>query len=431
MSKKIFPIVSDSACLLKWNWSTLFLNIGSSASCHRTKKYPINLDKFEDFHNLDSKILARKEMLNGQWPSDNGCNFCKQVEEAGGESDRLYQLKLQNSISQHPPELNTNPAAVNVTPTILEVYFTNKCNMACVYCGPWFSSKWEQENINFKESDKRFRNFSNTSDKKLDNKQYSKAVEDLWAYLKKDKRYLSLYRFHILGGEPFLLEELDQTIDFWQDNENMNLTLSIVSNLNIPHKRFVNYMERFKKLVNENKIWKLQITASIDAWGKEQEYTRYGLDLSLFEKNFEYLVDQQWASVSINSALSGLTIKQTPALIEKINQWNIRRRPRLIQGDKILGEPIDFSFSNTVTVDDLYIFGYEIFEENFKKIIQLLPDETEHQQLTKNQMVSIFYTLKSKTKNNDKIALLKNYLSELDLRRGTNWQQTFPWLKEL
>jgi pyruvate-formate lyase-activating enzyme len=421
----IFPIKVEPACLLKWSWSSVFLNTGTSASCHRTEPYTIDPNNFNNFHNVPEKIRDRTAMLNGQWPG-HGCEYCRNVESAGGTSDRQYQLDAQGDVCQHPPELNINPSATEVTPTILEVYFTNTCNMACVYCGPHFSSKWEDENRKFKS------NFENSSAFKMqtspDNPHYTQMVNDLWRYLDEGDRYQILRRFHILGGEPFLLKELDATIDFWDSHGNINLVISIISNLNVPHKRFKQYMKRFERLILERKIWKIQITASLDAWGIEQEYTRYGLELSLWEKNFEFLVDQPWVTPSINSALSGLTIKQMPALIEKINYWNSKRGPLIQNNDNVFGERIHYSVNTTSMKDDLYIFGPDIFRDDLAKVIELMPSVSDTDISTRKQMESIAITSNASVKDDNKIQDLKQYLTLLDHRRNTNWQNTFPWL---
>ena len=82
-------------------------------------------------------------MLSGEWPGA-GCEYCKNIEETGGESDRKFQLAQLNDTNLIPAELHVDNGAVSVTPTILEVWFRNTCNMACIYCGPHFSSRWEQ-----------------------------------------------------------------------------------------------------------------------------------------------------------------------------------------------------------------------------------------------------------------------------------------------
>ena len=415
---RIFPIKTDPACLLKWTWSTIYFDSGTSASCHRTQKYAIDPNNFNNFHNLPGKIAARNLMLEGQWPQA-GCQYCQKVEESGGVSDRQYQFLLQGDPCQHPPELNTNPTATEVTPTILEVYFTNTCNMACVYCGPHFSSRWEEENRKFKST---FANANDVFDVRASqsNPHYNQMVNDLWRYLEKDDHYKTLRRYHILGGEPFLLKELDASMDFWDQHPNMDLVFCIITNLNIPTERFKIYIDKFEKLVTENKIWQLQITASLDAWGPQQEYTRYGINLNQWQQNFELLLDKPWVQLSINSAVSALTIKQMPALIEKINQWNLSR------GDNYIKQ----SFNITETSDSPYFFGGSVFDQAFTDILSLLPTGTLDQVAVKDQMRSMGQSIASSTRDINKINSLKNYLDILDQRRNTNWRTLFAWLDE-
>jgi hypothetical protein len=151
----------------------------------------------------------------------------------------------------------------------------------------------------------------------------------------------------------------------------------------------------------------------------------------LWKQNFEYLVDKQWVTLSINSALSGLTIKQMPALMEKINYWNSKRGPMLINENNVFGEPIHYSFNTTGNKDDLYIFGPDIFRDDLTKVIELMPDITEADISTRGQMESIAITLNASVKDDNKIQDLKQYLTLLDHRRNTNWQNTFPWLVDL
>ena len=424
MAHRIFPIKVEPACLLKWSWSSVFLNTGTSASCHRTQSYAIDPNNFEEFHNLPEKITARKLMLDGKWP-DAGCQHCKHIEDAGGISDRIYQLDAQGDICQHPPELNIDPGATHITPTILEVYFKNTCNMACTYCNSDFSSRWEDE-------DRKFLGKVRTTEARLlKSNQYDKMVRDLWNYLEKDDRYKILHRYHILGGEPFLLTELDDSIAFWETHPNINLIFSIITNLNIPTERFQKYVDRFERLVLDNKIWKLQITASLDAWGPQQEYVRYGLDLSLWQRNFEILVSKPWVTLSINSTMSSLTIKHMPELIKKINYWNSLRGIEERTVDHVFNATIHHSFQTVVgNVDNPYIFGGGVFDTAMDEIISLMLADTDSQKSTRDQMQGIALALKESQRSSDQILKLKQYLDSLDQRRNTNWRTLFAWLDE-
>lgn len=428
MTKKtysIFPIQQDPACLLKWGWSNIFFNSGTTASCHRTKKYKIDPDNFDQFHNIKEKIVARESMLNGEWPG-HGCEYCRDIEEQGGESDRTLHLNAMTDPTLAPPELLINPNETSVTPTQIEVYFNNTCNMKCVYCGPAYSSLWEEENRKFQSS------FGIDSKDPYDHKTsqfnpfYDQMVANFWKYLDTNQRYRSLRRLNIAGGEPFLLKELDQCFDFWTDHPNPDLTISIISNLNIPHKIFSKYIEHARQLINTGKIMTLQIIASMDSWGPEQEYVRYGIDLDLWEKNFESIVSDPIITCCINSALSSLTIKQFPLLLEKINRWNSIRSPLAIDEHN---RYINHSFNYTTTkFDNPFNFPSNVFEEDFKKILSLMPTDGQIQRNQKKAMEGIAIA-HSKCKGNiEKIDQFKNYLTTLDFRRNTNWRATFPWL---
>jgi hypothetical protein len=423
---KVFPIRTESACLLKWAWSTVYFNSGTSASCHRTEKYAIPADNFASFHNLPEKISARQTMLAGAWPGA-GCEYCRNVEDAGGLSDRQSTLQQDNGWLV-PPELDTDESSTTVTPTILEVYFKNTCNMKCVYCGPHHSSLWEEENRKFGDS---FHTRTFDIKQAQHNDHYDQMVAGLWQYLDENDCYKTIKRYHILGGEPFLMSELDDSIEFWRTHANPDLIFSIVTNLNIPTPRFEQYLQQFRKLVLSNKIWKLQITASLDCWDSEQEYVRYGLDLAQWQRNFELLLNQPWISLSINSAVSALTIKSLPKLLERINHWNTKQTATATWFQREwAAEPIIHSFNTSGEFDNPYLFDGAVFANDFDQILKLMPDTTPTQQAQRKAMQGIATTSLASKNNVSQINKLKTYLTTLDQRRNTNWRAHFAWLDQ-
>jgi hypothetical protein len=110
----IFPIQTKTACKLKWSWSSIYLTTETTASCHRTHKHKFDVDSF-NFHNTPEEIADREKMLQGEWPAI-GCDYCKNIESAGGQSDRITNLELHGFES--PPELDHDKNATIVTPTI-------------------------------------------------------------------------------------------------------------------------------------------------------------------------------------------------------------------------------------------------------------------------------------------------------------------------
>lgn len=421
--KKIFPIKSDTACLLKWAWSTVNLENGMSSSCHRVNYNSIDPDNFANFHNLPEKIQARQEMLKGQWPG-NGCEYCRDVELAGGTSDRMMTLSRHHGLDKIPPELFVDATATEVTPTILEVYFNNTCNLACVYCSPNLSSKWNEE----------IRKFGDIKIKKFQieqhvthNDRYERMVADLWKYLEENNRYKTIRHYQILGGESLLQKELDQSLDFWAAHPNPSLSINLITNMMIPHHQFIKKIEKVKALVDREAIFMLDLTASLDCWGPEQEYVRYGLDLNTWQQNFEYMLDKSWCNLAVHSCISSLTIKTMPELIQKINQWNLKRPA---------GQEIDHNFDLTIgrsqRVNGMHPanFGSGVFDADFDAIVAAMPDSTEKQQTNKKQMIGQANFIKNSAVDINAIGVLIDYLDQLDQRRGTKWSTTFPWLKE-
>ena len=338
-----------------------------SSSCHRVKYNPIDPDNFANFHNLPDKIQARKAMLRNKWPG-NGCEYCKNVEDAGGLSDRLMTLQRHHGLDKVPPELYKNPVATEVTPIILEVYFNNTCNLSCVYCSPTLSSKWSDEVQRFGEI--KIENF-NLKTHVTNNDRYDRMVADLWKYLEENDRYKTIRHYQVLGGETLLQKELEESFDFWANHPNPSLTINLITNMMIPHHRFVEKMQRVKELVDSQAIYMLELTASLDCWGPEQEYVRHGLDLNTWRQNFEYMLDKSWCKLSIHSCISSLTIKTLPELIRQINHWD---------KSKPLDQKIEHSFDLTIgdpqKLNGMHpgTFGSGVFDLEFEQIMELAFD---------------------------------------------------------
>ena len=419
----------------------MYLGQGTSSSCHRTDQAPIPLDNFASFHNLPNKIAARQMMQRGEWPQ-GGCQYCEKIEAANGMSDRMYQLHANHDLDRTPIELIQDPTTLEVVPTILEVYFNNVCNMACLYCGSNFSSKWEEENTRFGTfnhggvyigpiiagfGDKNFHVIAN--DGKLDqltsnNSKYEIRLADFWKYLHDKDRYSHIRYYQILGGEPFHQKrEFDMSLDFWESHPNPELTFNIITNLKVPHKKFCDYIDRFERMVNSGALKRLQITGSLDAWGPQEEYVRHGLDLREWEKNWEYLLDKPWIEMCVNAAITGLTIKTLPDLIERIQIWNKKRSE---------SQSIHFSFMSVMTPQQLVpdIFGSGVFDTDFERLLDVMPNVNANDISAREHMMGIIQQIQTAPRKPEMIEALKIYLTELDRRRDTDWRPLFPWLDQ-
>ena len=409
MPDKFFPIKTKTACQLKWNFSTVRLYSGDSGSCHRVNPTLLSLDTFDNFHNTEKTVNDRKLMLDGQWPT-GGCEYCQRLEMSGHQSDRLFQLKIPNLV---PFELESDPAAVVVTPRIVEVYLDNVCNMSCLYCWDGFSSKIHQENQKFGEFNQDGVVIKNKSSRHPDQEQ---MTERFWLWL--DKHYIELRRLHILGGEPFFQPQFETCLEFLESHTNPELELSIFTNLKVSSNKLERFVERIKKLLAEGRIKRLDITCSIDCFGIEQEYIRYGINLDQWRKNFEYLVSKKWITLNINQTLVNIAIKTIPELIRYVNQ---------VSGDRKI---VHYFSTPVFTYEFLHprIFGPGFFDDDFKKILSEMNDTTVLEKEFKQNMTAIWKELNIGTRSNKLIHQLSVYLTELDRRRNLDWKKTFPWL---
>lgn len=411
MPNKFFPIKTDTACQLKWNWSTVRLYTGQTSSCHRVHSDTVTADSFDEFHNTPNKIADRKLMLEGKWPG-NGCEYCKNIEQAGGYSDRLLHLTIPNQL---PPELEHDLTAVKVTPQIVEVYFDNVCNMSCIYCWDGFSSKIQQENIRFGTFDKQGVVIKNTSNRADD---ISAMNDKFWQWM--TKHGTKVRCLHVLGGEPFYQKHFEICLEFFANNPCPDLELTVVSNLMIPDQKFQSCIIKLRDLVKSRHLSRFDLTASIDCFGPEQEYVRYGLDLEQWKRNFEYVCQQKWIKLKINQTLSGLTLKTSPELLLYINELQKTRQ-------------IGHYFGTAInTYDFLHpaIFGPGFFDKDFENILKFMLVHTDEQQSARKYMQGIQSQINSSSRNQTKINQLAVYLDEIDRRRNLNWKQTFPWLEK-
>lgn len=409
MTKTVFPIKTATACQLKWNWSTLYLNSGITRSCHRTSESILSPDNFDNFHNTKIKIEDRSAMLDGKWP-EASCQYCKNIEYNGGVSDRMRHLTLPHSL---PKELATDITATHVTPTILEVFFNNTCNLSCIYCNSTLSSSIQAEN-------KKFGAFESGKVKIVNlDVHYKNLIDPFWNWFATG--FKDIKEFKLLGGETFYQKELNQFLEYVDKYPNSDCVVSIVTNLMVDNSKLRDYIQKFKQLIIDKKLKRFDLTVSIDCWGPEAEYVRYGLDLEKWEKNFNLLLENKWLYVNINQTISSLTIKSMPELLRKLNEW---RKIRNI--GHWFGSVLDAGVWLQAET-----FGEKIFKDDAEEILRLMPQDTEENKHAYDYMKSILdFIVATKTPDMQNAKNLIVYLNEIDRRRGTDWRKTFTWLRQ-
>jgi len=406
--------MEDPACILKFAWSTVRLYDKSTNSCHRVKTDDLTIEDFDDFHNTPLKLSTRQDMLDGKWPG-KGCEYCQKIEEVNGTSDRMIENSQRADVKQYVPiELHKNNRAVKVTPTVVEVYFNNLCNMACLYCSADLSTTWENEN----------RKFNLVSTEELNRydkqkKEYPAILERYWKWLEKNAPFIIEY--NVLGGEPFFQSELEQNIEFFKNNPCPNLIFTIFSNFKVANSKFRKIIDKIENLVNTKCIKEFNIFASIDAWGPQEEYVRFGLNLVQWEENYKTLVTcYPNIQLYVHSTMCNLNLKTVADLIEKVNEGNefrVSNRLPLIKFSCSLAD------GQTYLRSDIFPKGF--FDSDFKKMIEVTKDEQ-----MKIKLMGFRDTINNQPYFPELIKELKIKLDDIDRRRNLNWRPLFPWLDE-
>ena len=407
MSSKYFPIDSQTSCRSKWSWSTLYLNQGTTSSCHRASFSAIP-EKFEDFHNTPVKVQDRSVMLQSLWPG-NGCEYCRDIEHSGGISDRMFQNQIPDV---YPKELEQDNTLTVVNPVVLEVFFSNTCNLSCIYCNAKVSSSIQAENKKFGGAILPELNFEY-----IDNK-YHELVSKFWSWFETNSQ--TLQRLQILGGEPFLQDNVLKLIEYFELHPHPNLEFNLVTNLILPTKIIEPILEKLRDLTHQNKLKRIDIQVSVDCWGHAQEYIRHGFKLDIFERNMELLIEMSEFRIGLLSTITSLSIPNMPELAQKYNQW--------CKKQKIFWY-MHLVLPNNTSVFDPTMFDYSVFDSSLRSVYNLLPKETWDDKTT----LESFDGIVSKLKKNCKADLnrqqgLLQYLDTNDYRKKTKWKDIFSWL---
>lgn len=404
MPSQVFPIRNNTACVYKWGWNTFRLYNATSSSCHRVNPVTVSLENFDNFHNTPEVINDRQKMLAGEWPG-RGCEYCQNVEKQGGVSDRLYH----NDIPGLTPVDFDPRGDQRVTPRIVELYLTNTCDLACVYCLPGFSSRINEELKKYGPYLIGIVPITQTSNRD----QYFTAWLN-WL----DKNYQHIDRVSIMGGEPFLQKEMWSILEFIDTKQNQNLTISVNTNLNANPDTVKRFVETCKNLIVNKKIKRVHIDASLDCWGPQAEFIRDGLDLARWQENFEYLITHKWLSISVHQVLTSLSIGTALDLQQRIAEYK-KQNPRITQAYHV----VDSGY------EEIYhpnIFGAAFFKDKLDALLEHYPIATEWDIETRKRLEGICLMANAGNPDSLRLSKLCATLDMIDQRRNTDWKKLFP-----
>lgn len=307
-------------CLAKWTQVTMHLGNGLTHSCHHPGAHKIPLEEVKKnpsaLHNTLFKKQRRREMLSGKRPDE--CDFCWRVEDNGEISDRVLK-SLPEFSSPHHDKIANLDGDEDIYPTYVEVSFGRTCNFACTYCGPPFSSKWEQE-IKTHGPYNVFNHIYNPikdEEKHYNNNESNPYIDAFWEWF--PEAYKHMHTFRITGGEPLLIKDTFKVIDFLIENPNPNLEFAINSNACPPGDLWDRFIEKIKILTDNKCVKKFDLFTSAEATGDRNDFIRDGMDWDLFVKNVErFLSETRNTRVIFMAAFNILSLSTFKDLLEWI-----------------------------------------------------------------------------------------------------------------
>jgi len=425
--RQVLDKLSPSFCGAKWYNATIWLGSGMTTSCHHPlphKVDPIEVQKNPKLlHNTPEKKEQRRLMQVGKRPK--GCEYCWKIEDMGNDyiSDRIYKSKIYTQKELDDARVGSPNGDVNLR--TLEIAFDRTCNFACSYCNPAFSTTWVNDlkkhgSYNNLVSDGR-NHFTHTHD---DNQlfglnEYNPYVEAFFKWWETDL-HRTLRELRITGGEPLMSPELWKLLDWFKVNADKSKThLAINSNLG-------GKTELIDKLIDARQhLPSLDVYTSCEATGRHAEYIRDGLDYDYWWDNLVRL-SEAGISTHCMMTVNALCLGTLPDLIFKILykrqelgkdfgvfSLNILRFPSF-QSCLVLPQ----SVKNVCAGRLSYVLNWDLhdFERGqVERLIEYLHTvETPHSEAFEMPKL-----------HND----FKQFYSQYDKRRGKNFSETFPKLR--
>ena len=428
---RVIDIKSESFCGAKWYNATIWLGSGLTTSCHHPPAHKIPaIQEVEKnpalIHNTPEKKQDRAMMQQGQRPS--GCDYCWKIEDMdrSNVSDRVYKTVIYSD-EELNHAFNTAPDQ-DINLRTLEISFDRTCQFACSYCNPAFSSTWVtdiRKNGSYTDlvSDGRG-HFTHTHDHSQLYKfhETNPYVEAFFRWWETDL-HRTLQELRITGGEPLMSGYTWKLLDWFRANKGASATrLAINSNLGTE----IDIQRLFDSIDQP-----IDLYTSNEAQGTAAEYIRDGLICDDLVNNIQTISSQHRSKLRglhVMCTINALCLETLPDFLNQMVAWkkqygrnfpsftlNILRFPSF-QSPLVLPQEIRQQYADRLTEFLIAHKGYNYLHDH----------EIAH-------VTRLIAYLRDVPTPDDLLALqqdFKSFYKQYDQRRGKNFVNTFPALKD-
>ena len=317
---------------------------------------------------------VRKKMTNGDRVA--GCQQCYDDEDQG-------KVSLRNHYNARYKDHKMID-----TPTALDLDFSNFCNLQCIMCGPNRSSQWAKE-----LGDKRI--LSVPKDR------LQEICDISW-----NVRHIS-----IQGGEPSIMPEFEHYFDFLKKNNLIsNIEIDCISNLTNVNNKFYTLLEDFKQV---------NLNASIDSYGKANDYIRYPSNFEKIEKNLEHLMGKN-LQVNLQITLQVLSMFNFYDFL----QWIFKMQTKFADSGKNLG--LNLSYVTNIKHLDIQFAPMQLKTKMLFDIDRFTKQHRIKNNLKFNLELKNLKNSLSSNSNNTYPKELSQYIHTLDSRRNIKITNYIP-----
>lgn len=320
--KPITNDISPTFCLAKWYHVNIYLQTGETHSCYHPPPHKIDPKKLlsnpSALHNTQQKKEERRAMLRGEKP--DGCRYCWNIEELGG--NHVSDRHIRNGSIFTPErlqEVREKGWEFDVNPEYVEISFGNECQMSCVYCHPKASSSWHKEikqHGPYSSSQIHRQDIDWFDVYKEENNPYVAAWWRWWPELAPNLNIL-----RITGGEPLIHTSTWRLFDHLDSNPQPKLDINLNSNLSVKPSLVDRLISKTSELHASGKMKWFDLYTSMDTWGPKAAYIRNGLDLELWERNFDTFMRKTVFPVSFMITYNSLSVSSFMDLLVKMLEW--------------------------------------------------------------------------------------------------------------
>lgn len=280
---------NKSFCILPW----VHMYIQPDGNCYpccisnntNTPFGSLKNQTLKEVWNSDIIKQFRLDLLNGKMRPDF-CSTCYKKENFKNKSERLEFNKVFFHLIKPSLHSMTSGGHVNeMNWSYWDFRLSNKCNFRCRTCGPTFSTSWQAEVAHFEDT-------------------HASNFKPIWQqgfeFFKENAQ--NIEQIYFAGGEPLIIDEHYQLLEWLLQNNKTDVVLSYNTNLSELTYKNWNALDLWKKFKH------VYISPSLDHYGPQAEYVRKGTHWKNLLQNLEKIKSQKNITLSPTITISLLNI---------------------------------------------------------------------------------------------------------------------------